>query len=53
MHEPSLPIYPAAEPFVDAERAAAFVAMPRKTLLDLARKGVAPGHPVGHGMRKV
>ena len=43
----------AYEPFVDSERAAAFLAMPRKTLLDLARKGVAPGHPVGHGLRKV
>ena len=40
------------EPFVDAERAATFLAMRRKTLLDLARKGKLPGHPVGDGVRK-
>ena len=41
------------EPFVDAERAAEFLAMSRKTLLALARKGHLPGHPVGQGIRKV
>jgi hypothetical protein len=41
------------EPFVDAVRAAEFLAMPRKTLLSLARKGYLPGHPVGQGVRKV
>jgi hypothetical protein len=41
------------EPFVDAERAAAFLSMRRKTLLDLARKGVLPGHPIGAGARKM
>ena len=41
------------EPFVDAERAADFLAMARKTLLALARRGYLPGHPVGRGMRKV
>jgi hypothetical protein len=40
------------EPYVDAGRASAFLAMPRKTLLDLARKGDLPGHPVGRGPRK-
>jgi excisionase family DNA binding protein len=41
------------EPFVDAVRAAEFLAMSRKTLLALARKGYLPGHPVGQGVRKV
>ncbi|HEV7218252.1 MAG TPA: helix-turn-helix domain-containing protein [Terriglobales bacterium] len=40
------------EPFVDAGRAAEFLAMSRKTVLALARKGYLPGHPVGHGVRK-
>jgi len=41
------------EPFVDAERAATFLAMSRKTLLAMARKGKLPGHPVGDGQRRV
>jgi excisionase family DNA binding protein len=41
------------EPFVDAERAAQFLAMSRKTLLAMARKGYLPGHSVGRGSRKV
>jgi hypothetical protein len=41
------------EPFVDADRAADFLAMSRKTLLALARKGYLPGHPVGQGVRKI
>ena len=47
----SFPILP--EPFVDAERAAAFLAMPRKTLLAKSRKGLLPGHPIGEGPRKI
>lgn len=43
----------AREPFVDAERAAIFLNMRRKTLLDLARKGKLPGHPVGLGQRRM
>lgn len=39
------------EPFVDAERAAAFLDMRRKTLLGLARKGHLPAHPIGMGPR--
>ena len=38
---------------MDAARAAEFLAMSRKTLLALARKGHVPGHPVGQGVRKV
>lgn len=46
--------FPAAyEPFVDAERAATFLAMSRKTLLALSRKGQLPGHPIGQGTRKI
>ncbi|MHB1936807.1 MAG: helix-turn-helix domain-containing protein [Acidobacteriaceae bacterium] len=41
------------EPFVDAERAAAFLDMRRKTLLGLARKGHLPAHPIGMGPRKI
>jgi predicted DNA-binding transcriptional regulator AlpA len=50
------PISPSSvtfEPFVDAERAAQFLAMSRKSVLALARKGYLPGHPVGQGVRKV
>ena len=46
--------FPAShEPYIDAERAASFLAMPRRTLLDLARKGKLPGHPVGSGQRRM
>lgn|GEM_PF-1671050 len=42
------------EPFVDAERAAAFLAMPRKSLLGLARKGRVPAHGIaGKGRKRV
>jgi excisionase family DNA binding protein len=40
------------EPYVDAQNAATFLAMSRKTLLDLARKGKLPGYPFGSGSRK-
>jgi len=43
----------AFEPYVDAHRAASFLAMPRRTLLDLARRGKLPGHPVGAGQRRM
>jgi excisionase family DNA binding protein len=41
------------EPFVDPERAAAFLALSRKTVLKLARTGDLPGHPVGRGVRQM
>jgi predicted DNA-binding transcriptional regulator AlpA len=41
------------EPFVDAERAALFLDMRRKTLLELVRKGKLPGHPIGSGQRRM
>jgi hypothetical protein len=51
----AIPISPplTLEPFVDAGHAAAFLAMSRKTLLVLARKGILPGHPIGDGVRKI
>lgn len=53
MQNPSSPSQATFEPFIDAVRAAEFLAMSRKTLLSLARKGYLPGHPVGQGVRKV
>ena len=41
------------EPFVDAEQAANFLVMSRKTLLAKSRKGHLPGHPIGEGPRKI
>jgi excisionase family DNA binding protein len=40
------------EPFVAAEEAAEFLGMTRRRILDMARKGEIPGHPVGYGNRK-
>jgi hypothetical protein len=43
----------APEPFVNAERAALFLDMPRKTLLGLARRRKLPAHGVpGKGRKK-
>ena len=41
------------EPFVAPERAAAFLALSRKTVLKLARRGDLPANPVGRGVRDV
>ncbi len=40
------------ERYVDATAASQFVGMHPKTLERLARKGVAPGHPVGEGNQR-
>lgn len=40
------------EPFVDAEIGAKFLSVSRRRLLELARSGQVPGHPIGRGMRK-
>ncbi len=48
-----LPQLTSQEPFVDAERAAAFLDLRRKTLLELARKGKLPGYPIGFGRRRM
>jgi hypothetical protein len=41
------------EPFVDAARAAQFLNLRPRRLLELARKGLIPACPVGDGQRKV
>jgi hypothetical protein len=42
-----------SEPFVNADRAASFLDMPRKTLLGLARRGKLPAHGIpGKGRKK-
>ena len=44
---------PTTEPFISADRAAAFLDMPRKTLLGLARRGKLPAHGIpGKGQKK-
>jgi predicted DNA-binding transcriptional regulator AlpA len=44
--------YLSSEPFVDAQRAAIFLSMSRKTVLALARRNQLPAHPIG-GLRKI
>jgi len=39
------------EKFVDADRAASFVCMTRRKLLDWARASLIPAHPWGEGRR--
>lgn len=43
----------AFEPYVDADTAAGFLCVQRKTILDWARKSVIPAHPFGIGKRKL
>jgi hypothetical protein len=38
------------EQFLDGQRAAEFLGLPRKTLLNLARRSSVPAHPIGDGM---
>jgi len=40
------------EQFVDGQRAADFLGVPRKTLLNLARQGFVPAHPIGNCTRR-
>jgi hypothetical protein len=40
------------EPFVDANRAAEFLVITRRHLLEMARAGEIPAHPIGSGKRK-
>ena len=40
------------EPFVDANKAAEFLLITRRHLLELARSGEIPAHPIGAGKRK-
>jgi hypothetical protein len=41
------------EAFVDAAVAAQFLSLTRRRILDLARAGFLPGHPIGTGARRV
>ena len=43
----------ASERFVDADEAARFLSLTRRRLLDLARAGQLPAHPIGLGARRV
>jgi excisionase family DNA binding protein len=40
------------EPFVDVDTAAEFLVITRRHLLELARAGEIPAHPIGGGRRK-
>jgi hypothetical protein len=40
------------EAFVDADEAAKFLSLTRRRILDLARAGQLPSHPIGHGPRR-
>jgi len=40
------------EPFVDAEKAAEFLNLRPRRLLELARAGSIPAHPIGDGPRR-
>jgi hypothetical protein len=41
------------EQFVDAAEAGKFLSLKRRRILDLARAGKLPGHPIGDGARRV
>lgn len=41
------------ERFVDADEAAQFLSITRRRVLDLARRGMLPAHPIGPGPRRV
>jgi helix-turn-helix protein len=40
------------EPFVDADIGAKFLSVTRRRLLELARSGEVPGHPIGGRRRR-
>jgi len=41
------------EPYVDAQKAADFLNLRRRRLLELARTGSIPAYPIGEGQRRV
>jgi hypothetical protein len=41
------------EPFVDSEEAGRFLSLRPRRVLELARQGILPAHPLGVGLRKV
>ena len=40
------------EPFVDADKAAQFLSITRRRVLEMARAAEIPAHPIGRGRRK-
>jgi len=44
---------PPPEPFVDAVRAGEFLSLRPRRVLELAREGAIPAHPLGEGVRRV
>jgi helix-turn-helix protein len=40
------------ERFVDVDEAAKFLSLTRRRVLDLARAGQLPSHPIGHGTKR-
>lgn len=50
---PSSGIFELPERFVDPARAAEFLSIRPRRLLELARRNVLPGHPIGQGQRRV
>jgi excisionase family DNA binding protein len=42
-----------SEPFVDANTAAEFLVITRRRVLEMARAGEIPAHPIGGGKRKI
>ena len=49
-------IAPPSEPlehFVDADEAARFLSLKRRRILELARAGKLPAHPIGEGVRRL
>jgi hypothetical protein len=44
---------PPPEPFVDAARAAEFLSLKPRRVLELARSGELPAHPLGGGVRRI
>jgi len=43
----------ALEQFVDADEAAKFLSLNRRRILELARAGRLPAHPIGEGARRL
>jgi excisionase family DNA binding protein len=48
--EPPSPVQ-TLEPYVDAAEAAQFLSINRRTVMQMARQGNIPAHPVGEGRR--
>ena len=40
------------EPFVDEVKAGEFLSLSRRRVMELARSGTLPAHPLGNGQRK-